>query len=89
VSVDAHVLSSFLLFAASNLDPLFYVCGNTHLYLFIDRSTLKELKEKILTNCVVLEKEKLCARSDNYQAILNSVAQVNPLQSIFNCFSSF
>jgi hypothetical protein len=37
--------------------------------------TLKEVKEKVLLNCVSLEKEKLCSRADNFQAILNSVAQ--------------
>lgn len=38
-------------------------------------ATLTELKEKIKSNAVLLEKEGLCSLANNYQDLLNSVAQ--------------
>lgn len=37
--------------------------------------TLAEIKERILTNAAVLESHGLCSAEDNYQGLLNAVAQ--------------
>lgn len=60
------------------------------LLLFATSTTLKGLKEQIQKNAEALEKEGLCSKANNYQELLNAVAQVSGVSHYFrgSCFAS-
>ncbi len=43
------------------------------------RMTLVEIKERIVANAAILEKEGVCSASNNYQDLLNEIAQVRQI----------